>query len=184
MTRRAFLTFIVILLLTIGLLPVLSMLIKSVMVDGRFSLASYEGLLTSARQWRLMGHSMALSSLVTALTTLVGVPLGILLGKTDLPFRRFFAVLFVLPLLIPPYIIAVSWFNLLGRDGLLAHMLGATVAGWTSVGHPAFSSASRVVLLSCSLSSCRSRCSSPWSSCGRSTRGWKRPGDWFRRGAG
>ena len=37
MTRRAFLTFVVILLLTIGMLPVLSMLIKSVMVDGHFN---------------------------------------------------------------------------------------------------------------------------------------------------
>ncbi|NOZ21849.1 MAG: iron ABC transporter permease [Planctomycetes bacterium] len=132
MARRAFLTFTVILLLMIGMLPVLSMLMKSVIVDGHFSLASYGGLLTSAHQWTLMGHSMALSSLVTALTVAVGMPLGVLLGKTDLPFRRFFTVLFVIPLLIPPYIIAVSWFDLLGREGLLAHLLGASVTRATA----------------------------------------------------
>ena len=130
MVRRVFFAFIVVLLLAIGVLPVLSMLIKSVIVDGRFTLASYGGLLASARQWTLMGHSMALSSLVTALAVTVGVPLGILLGKTDLPFRRFFTLLFVVPLLIPPYIIAVSWSDLLGKEGLLAHLLGrsATMA--------------------------------------------------------
>lgn len=124
MARRIFLIFIVLLLLAIGMLPVLSMLIKSVFVDGHFSLESYGGLLTSAHQWTLMGHSVVLSSLVTALTVAIGLPLGILLGKTDLPFRRFFTVLFVIPLLIPPYIIAVSWFDLLGREGLLAYLLG------------------------------------------------------------
>lgn len=132
MARRGFLTCIVVLLLAIGMLPVLSMLIKSVIADGHFSLASYGGLLTSAHQWTLMGHSMALSSLVTALTVAVGVPLGILFGETDLPFRRFFTVLFVIPLLIPPYIIAVSWFDLLGREGLLAHLLGVSATRATA----------------------------------------------------
>ncbi len=120
------------LLLVIGLLPILSMLAKSVIVDGRLSLASYGGLLTSAHQWTLMGHSLALSSLVTALTIAFGVPLGILLGKTDLPFRRFFTVIFVIPLLIPPYIIAVSWFDLLGREGLLAYFLGVSATRVTA----------------------------------------------------
>ena len=132
MAKRIFLIFIVILLIAIGLLPVLTMLIRSIIVDGHFNLASYEGLLTSTHQWTLMGHSMALSSLVTVLTVAFGMPLGILLGKTDLPFRRFFSVLFVIPLLIPPYIIAVSWFNLLGREGLLSHLLGASTTEATA----------------------------------------------------
>ena len=132
MARRTVLTCIVILLFTIGMLPVLSMLIKSGVVDGHFSLTSYGGLLASARQWTLMEHSMVLSSLVTALTVAVGMPLGILLGKTDLPWRRFFTILFVIPLLIPPYIIAVSWFDLLGSEGLLAHLLGVSATRATA----------------------------------------------------
>jgi len=132
MTKRGFLTFIAVLFFTIGVLPVLSMLFKSVFIDGHFSLASYEGVLTSARQWTLMKHSMVLSSLVTALTVAVGMPLGILLGKTDLPLRRFFTILFVIPLLIPPYIIAVSWFDLLGNEGLMTLLFGALTAHATT----------------------------------------------------
>jgi len=124
MARRTFLIFVVLLLLTIGALPVIVMLIRSMVVNGHFSLASYAGVLTSAHQWSLMGHSMLLSSLVTVLTVAVGAPLGILLGKADLPLHKFFTALFVIPLLIPPYIIAVSWLDLLGRGGLLAHLLG------------------------------------------------------------
>jgi len=132
MQRRSFLTFIVILLITIGLLPVLSMLLKSMMVNGHFSLESYAGLLTSRHQWTLMQHRMVLSSLVTAATVLVGVPLGIILGKTDLPLRRFFTALFVIPLLIPSYILAVSWFDLLGNEGLLAQLGGVSITQTTT----------------------------------------------------
>jgi iron(III) transport system permease protein len=132
MARRAFLTFIVILLLTIGMLPVLSMLTKSVSVEGHFSLEAYRGLLTSRHQWALMGHSMYLSVLVTVLTTAVGLPLGILLERTDLHFRRLFLFLFVIPLLIPPYITAVSWFDFLGREGLLAQLIGHSFAKTTA----------------------------------------------------
>ncbi len=132
MTKRRFLAFIVVLLIIIGLLPVLSMLARSVFVHSRLSLSAYRGVLTSAHQWVLMGHSLALSMLVTALTVAFGVPLGIIMGKTDMPLRRFFATLFVVPLLIPSYIIAVSWSDLLGREGLLATLLSPRVTGMIS----------------------------------------------------
>lgn len=132
MQKRFFLFLVVILIFVIGLLPVLSMLIKSLTVEGHFSLDAYKGVLVSHRQWTLMGHSLALSFWVMLLTTAAGVPLGILLGKTDLPLRRYFVFLFVIPLLIPPYITAVSWFDLLGREGLLSRFMGPSFAIMTS----------------------------------------------------
>ncbi len=128
MLKRALLTFIAVLFIVIGIGPVLSMLGKSVIVDGNFNLQAYAGVMTSAHQWRLMGHSMALSSLVTILTVSVGVPLGILLGKTNLAFRNFFTAIFIIPLLIPPYIIAVSWFDVFSKDSFFAHLFGASAS--------------------------------------------------------
>ncbi|HHJ53245.1 MAG TPA: ABC transporter permease subunit, partial [Caldithrix abyssi] len=127
MQKRAFLTLIVLLLIAIGVLPVLSMLVKSLTADGHLSVAAYRNVLNSARQWTLLGHSLTLSALVMTLTTLVGVPLGLLLGKTNLPLRKFFLFLFVVPLLLPPYIMAVSWFDLLGSEGLLASLFGRSL---------------------------------------------------------
>ncbi|NOY23230.1 MAG: iron ABC transporter permease [Acidobacteria bacterium] len=124
MQKRVFLAIIIVLLLLVGLLPVFSMLVNSLGLDSHFSFVAYEGVLTSRHQWVLMGHSMALSSIVTVFAVAVGVPLGILFGKTDFPFRSFFMFLFAIPLLIPPYITAVSWFDLLGREGLLAPFMG------------------------------------------------------------
>lgn len=128
MQRRVFLTLVVVVLVTAGLLPVLSMLVKSVIVSGHLSVAAYRGLLSSGHQWILMGHSMSLSGLVTLFATAVGLPLGILLGKTDLPLRRPLTFLFLVPLLIPPYITAVSWSALVGGEGLLRPWLGAEPA--------------------------------------------------------
>ncbi len=132
MVRRIILTAAATLLLVIGLLPLLSILAKSVVADGRLDLTYYQEFLSATRQWTLMGNSLALAFLVSSLTTLFGVPLGILLGKTDLPFRRFLTILFIIPLLIPPYIMAVSWFDLLGREGLLAGLLGSQITKVTS----------------------------------------------------
>lgn len=129
MSKRIILTLTVLLLFVVGVLPVLSMLWKSLFVDGHFGLDAWRGLLASAHQWMLMRNSLALASLVTLFTFVLGVPLGILLGKTDLPARRFLTLLFTIPLLIPPYIVAVSWFDLLGRDGLLARGFDVSTAG-------------------------------------------------------
>ena len=132
MSRRVILLAVVAVLVLVGVLPILDMLGKSLIVDGRLSLGFYSGLVASRRDWTLLGHSVSLAALTTLLATAVGLPLGILFGKTDLPFRRGFAVLFAIPLLLPPYVTAISWFDLLGREGLLSRIAGLSVAGATS----------------------------------------------------
>src|SRR4029453_3831867 len=69
--------------------------------------------------WPLV-HSAWLAGLTAAASILIGVPLGVLLGKTDLPLRRFFTVVLSVPLVLPPYVLAVSWFTVLSADGPLA----------------------------------------------------------------
>ena len=107
-----------------GLLPLLALLLQSLFPGGRLSLSAYEGILASPRQWTLLGNSFGLAALVTFFSSALGVPLGILLGRTDLPFRRLLLFLFLLPLLVPPYVTAVAWFDLLGKGGLLSPLLG------------------------------------------------------------
>ncbi|MCP4454821.1 MAG: iron ABC transporter permease [Planctomycetes bacterium] len=132
MTKRAILIVATTVLVVVGLLPLVVMFLRSVTVDGHLSFVAYRDVLTSRAQWRLLRHSLVLSSWCAGLCTVVGVFLGIVLGKTDLPFRRVLAVLFTVPLLIPPYISAVSWSLILGREGLLAQRLSPSVAEVTS----------------------------------------------------
>ncbi len=130
--KRAVLSTVVVVLVAIGLAPVLVMLGKSVWIDNHFSLAYYRELLATGRAWTLLGHSLAVSLPTALFATAVGLPLGLLLSRTDLPFRGAFAVAFTVPLLIPPYITAVSWVDVLGRQGLLAQALGPASGAITS----------------------------------------------------
>jgi iron(III) transport system permease protein len=108
----------------LGLIPVLSVVANSFVADGNFSLDNYGGLLQSSREWRLLANSLLFALATTASTCLLGVPLGILLARTDLPLRRAFTTLFMVPLIIPPYILAIAWFYFLGGTGVLARLLG------------------------------------------------------------
>jgi iron(III) transport system permease protein len=103
-----------------GVLPLCVMLAVSV-ADVR----NYTATLGSARIWALFHTSVVMAMLTTAFAGLAGVTLGILLAKTDLPMRLALAVVLSLPLLFPPYILAVGWFEVLGRGGLLAQLAGS-----------------------------------------------------------
>ena len=135
MQRRLTLLLVVVALVIVGLLPLAAMLGKSVFVDGGLTLAVYEKLFANPRQhWMPFAHSLTLAMLTAGCVTLLGVPLGLLLGKTDLPFRRILTVLLSIPLLLPPYILAVCWYNLLASHGVLAHVITARtldlLSGW------------------------------------------------------
>jgi iron(III) transport system permease protein len=123
-TERLALALSTLLLAAIALLPIAAMLSESVTSDGAFSLRAYHLLQPSeGRLIVLMGHSLQLSLLTASIATLIGVPLGILLGKTDLPLRGSLTLLLTGPLLIPPYVLAVAWFSILGRAGAVGGIL-------------------------------------------------------------
>jgi iron(III) transport system permease protein len=120
-------------LAVIGLLPLAMMLARSFFVDDSLTFAVYGRLIAHIREYRTpMAHSLTLAFLTAGFATSFGVPLGLLIAKTDLPFRRALAVLLSIPLLVPPYILGVSWFNCLGRDGLLARVIPAQSIGLLS----------------------------------------------------
>ena len=133
--RRVTLLLVVFALVVAGLLPLVGMLGKSVFVDGKWTFAVYGKLFANPWQyWASFEHSLALATLTTGSALVLGVPLGLLLGKTDLPGRRALTVLLCVPLLLPPYILAVCWFNLLsGNEWLVSVMppqIAASLSGW------------------------------------------------------
>src|SRR5262245_7971390 len=100
------------------------MLKETLIADGRFSLDAYSALLASSDHLvLLMSHSLQLAFLTASLSTLLGVPLGVVLGKTDIPWRGALTLLFAAPLVVPSYVLAVAWFSIVGRTGLLGGVL-------------------------------------------------------------
>ena len=133
MEKRLTLSIAAVLLAAIGLVPVLAMVANTFYVGGGFSLKAYQALLASGKQQMpLMGHSVLLSMSVTFFAMIAGVPLGLVLGKTDLPLRRTFMMLLTFPLLIPSYVIAVAWFAVVGSAGWLGRLLAPATSEFLS----------------------------------------------------
>lgn len=104
----------------------------SFIVEGKPSLESYKGLFTQGNAFSFL-NSLLLASLSTMLATLIGIFLGFLLGKTDIPLKWVLRPILLLPFIIPSYIYGLAWANLLGKTGplnnMLSHLPFVTVEG-------------------------------------------------------
>jgi iron(III) transport system permease protein len=104
----------------VGLAPIAVMAVESFRHNGHFSLVHYRELITAARFWPLLGNSIRLALATTAICGFIGVPLGILFGKSDLPLRSGFMWLLTVPLALPPYFTALGWARVVARIGTIA----------------------------------------------------------------
>ncbi len=123
MTRRTASWIVVVLLAVIGLLPVLSMVFSTFHTEAGFSFEGYRQMLHTPSLWQSFGNSLLLAFTVASAATLAGTFLGILLEKTTLYFRKIWLALLLIPLLIPPYILAYGWYMLVGREGAWGEIL-------------------------------------------------------------
>ena len=108
---------------SLGLLPVLSMVAHTFYDAHGVTLSHYKVLFTQPSLASSFLHSLGLGVFVATLTTLVGTSLGILFSKTTLLYRTVWVLLLLIPLLIPPYILAYGWYTLVGRESMLGHLL-------------------------------------------------------------
>ncbi len=81
------------------------------------------GLLFRARTLEILSRTLSLVIAVTAASLAISLPLAWLTTRTDLPFRRVWAVLTVLPLVIPSYVAGLVVIAALGRKGILQQAL-------------------------------------------------------------
>jgi iron(III) transport system permease protein len=83
------------------------------------------------RPWQLLGHSVMLAATVTAASLALGVPLGTLMARTDLPGRRWVWAIHAFPFALPPFLLALGWFHALGRQGFIGSETSADLLfGW------------------------------------------------------
>ena len=60
-----------------------------------------------------------MSSLGSIGATIIGVLVAWLLARTDIPYKRFWQTLLIVPYLIPPFIGAIAWVYLVGPVGYI-----------------------------------------------------------------
>jgi len=94
--------------------------------------AAYSALLLDERQRGLLWNSAAIGAGTAGLASLVGVPLGLALARTRLPFKGVLRIALAMPVLLPPYIMGLAWIYLGGAAGLLAQVFGRDLlSNWT-----------------------------------------------------
>ncbi len=75
-------------------------------------------MLASPATASLLASSLGIAAAVTAIALLVGVPLGLLLGRTDVRARGLLLAGHAFPLFVPPFLIALGWFHVFGTNGI------------------------------------------------------------------
>ena len=108
------------LLIVFSVFPLLTLLQRSFLVQNAWSLANYETALSRPANLTALWNSVLLSCLTTVFSVALGAPLAWLLARTDIPWRTGFRTLLLMPYLIPPFIGAIAWMQLLNaRVGYL-----------------------------------------------------------------
>ena len=105
-------------------MPIAMMFGAPLIEDGGLSLKAYSSALLDARQLGLLRNSLEVSCGATLVAGVFGVLGAVVLARVRLPLRRMLIALFVVPVLIPPYVHGVAWIVLLGRQGWVHEWLG------------------------------------------------------------
>jgi iron(III) transport system permease protein len=111
------------LFVAIALLPVGYALMRSVWGANGFSFDAYRTVLNEGRQWTLLRNSLAIAFGSTVAATVLGVLVGFSIEYIRVPARRALSYCVAVPFLVPPYISAVAWIDLLGENGILTVFL-------------------------------------------------------------
>ncbi len=102
------------LLATASLAPLASLLLR----EG-VPWLQVESPLARAGIFALLLRSVALSALATTLALAIGLPLGVLVARTDAWGRWPAALLHAFPMFLPPFVLGLGWFHVFGASGIL-----------------------------------------------------------------
>jgi iron(III) transport system permease protein len=115
----------------LSLLPVVYLVVRAAQAGGEAW-----GIFLRPGVWRVFGNSAALAAVTTRAPIALGVPLAWLTARTDLPLRRFWSVVLILPLAMPSYIAAYAFIALLAHRAPWLYGLPGTAAVITMINFP------------------------------------------------
>ena len=105
------------LLVIVVAVPMLLIFFSAFWVDGHFNVADVIKVLQHPETYKALLNSLILSVGVTITGTIVGTFFAWLVTRTDLPFKKTMKLLFLVPFMLPAFIGALAWRQLLGPVG-------------------------------------------------------------------
>lgn len=106
--------------------PLLALVLQAVFPAGQALLQPFRDALEARGNYVAIVDSVGIGAIVCVASTLVGVPLAILLTRTDIPGRRIFEALVWVDFFTPSYLVALGWTALMQQGGFIDLILGQT----------------------------------------------------------
>jgi iron(III) transport system permease protein len=103
----------VLVLLYFIVFPMLILIYDSFVVDGAINFSNYKAVYSQNVNWKALIHTVELSLFVMIASVIITFPLAWLIGRTDLPWKRSFRTILVGSYMIPPYVGAIAWVQML-----------------------------------------------------------------------
>ena len=97
--------------------------VQSLVVDGRFTFAFYELMVTSPVYQESILNSFRLGMITTIATTLLSLPLAFLLVRYDFAGKGFLNGLILVPMVLPPFVGAIGMKQMFARFGSINLLL-------------------------------------------------------------
>jgi len=127
-TRHGWVLGLLFIIFLVNVLPSLRLLGEALadIVAGEKS--SFWKVLRSSATWQATWHSLYTSVLATLLALVLGAGLAFFIALTNIRGKSFWVFMFMLPMMIPPQVTALSWLQLMGPGSALLQLLGIAPA--------------------------------------------------------
>ncbi len=86
-------------------------------------------------------HSLLIAVGMTAISLSLGSLLAWIVVRTDIPWKRFFSIVLIIPYIVPSWTVALAWIMVFkskrfgGTPGLLNYLFGVDVPAWLAYGY-------------------------------------------------
>lgn len=93
--------------------------------DGQIGMGGYKRVLSGGGLSRSLSNSLILATISATLSTIIAYMFAYTFAYVKIPFKKLFNAIAILPVISPPFVIALSAMLLLGKQGLITkHLLG------------------------------------------------------------
>ncbi len=108
----------------ISVLPTVRLLSQALTDMSWTEPSSLSKVLTQSSTWKAFWHSIYTSFMAMWVSLVLGAGLAFFIGLTDIRAKAIWVFLFMLPMMIPPQVMALSWLQLMGPNSVLLKTIG------------------------------------------------------------
>ncbi len=115
--------FVLIIITLFILMPLYNILKESFSYEGKFSLMNYKNIKDMHENYIIIFNTLKLGIVTSTISTAIGFFFAYGMTYVKIPFKKFFNSIAILPIVSPPFVIALSAIMLLGRRGFITRGL-------------------------------------------------------------